>query len=107
MNITIAFFVGCITFVLMMLIKIPVKKITFFLAGRLEDDEDDRFVLYKHLNGVIILLTIMVAAVCYYFVLGWLGEEHFKACCSLKAGVIAIALYALYEQWFGEDSMDK
>lgn len=102
MSITIAFFVGCITFVIMMLLKIPVKKMMFILANIIEVDEDESYILYKRLNGVVILLTIMVAVVCYYFVLQWLGEEHFKLCCSLKAGVIAIALYAVYEQWFGE-----
>lgn len=103
MNITIAFFVGCITFVLMMVLKIPVKKLTAFLADKIEPDEEEGYILYKRLNGAIILLTIMVATICYYFVLGWLEIEHFKLCCSLKAGIIAIALYALYEQWFGEE----
>lgn len=102
MSITIAFFVGCITFVLMMIIKIPVKKMMYILADKIEDDEDDCYILYKRLNGVIILLTIMVAVICYYFVLQWLGEDHFKFCCSLKAGLIAVALYAVYEQLFGE-----
>lgn len=103
MSISIAFCVGCITFVLMMVLKIPMKKITGFLAHKLEPDEDDAYILYKRLNGVIILLTIMIAIVCYYLVSQWLGIENFKFCCSLKAGFIAIALYALYEQWFGED----
>lgn len=102
MNIAIAFLVGCITFVLMMIIKIPVKKMTGFLATKVDDDEEESYILYKRFNGMLILITMMVSAVCYYFVLQGLGEEHFKICCSMKAGAIAVALYAAFEQWFGE-----
>lgn len=102
MNFAIAFLVGCITLVLMTIIKIPIKQLTRFVANRLETDEEDCYILYRRLNGVIIILTMMVSAVCYYFVLQGLGEEHFKICCSMKAGAIAIALYAAFEQWFGE-----
>lgn len=103
MNIAIAFYAGCVTFVLMMVLKLPVKKLTGMLADKLEYFEGDRFVLYKRLNCVIILLTIIVAAICYYIISTMLGTGHFKLCCSLKAGMIAIALYAAYEQWFGEE----
>jgi len=33
--------------------------------------------------------------------------DHFKWCCSLKAGAVAIAIYAVYEQWFGERDKNR
>lgn len=103
MNTAVAFFAGCVSFVMMMVIKLPIKKLTRMLVEQLEYYEEKRYVLYKRFNGVIILLTIIVAAVCYYLISTILGVKHFKLCCSLKAGMIAIALYAAYEQWFGEE----
>ena len=99
MNNVIAFFVGCLTFVVMMLLKIPVKKINRVLAEKIESDVDEAYILYKRLNGIIMLIAVMLAVVIYYFVLQWIGEEHFKLCCSLKAGVVAVAFYAVYEQF--------
>lgn len=102
MNMAIAFFTGCVTFVLMLVIKIPIKKLTYRFADRVTSDEESQHVLYKRCNVVIILITMVVAIICYYLVLQVLGEDHFKVCCSIKAGAIAIALYAAFEQWFGE-----
>ena len=98
MNIAIAFFVGCLTFVLLMVIKIPFKKINRIVARQAENDEEKAEQLYKHLNIIVIVITMLVATICYFLVLQWLGETHFKFCCALKAGAIAMALYALYEQ---------
>ena len=98
MNFTIVFFVGCVTLALMMLIKIPVKMITGRLANR-SFEEGKNEVLYKRLNLVIFVLVFVLACVIYYLVLQWLGETHFKFCCSLKAGVIAIALYSVFERF--------
>ena len=103
MNTAIAFFVGCLTFVLMMVIKIPIKKLILALVERTDHDEDRQYVLYKRWNTVLLLVTVLVAAVCYFCVALLLEIDHFKWCCSLKAGAIAIALYAVYEQWFGEE----
>lgn len=102
MNTAIAFFIGCLTFVLMMGIKIPIKKLIFSLVERAVEGETRRYVMYKRWNTVLLFVTAAVAAVCYYLVGLVLGLDHFKWCCSLKAGAIAIALYAVYEQWFGE-----
>lgn len=103
MNSAIAFFVGCLTFVLMMVIKIPIKKLIWALAERTGYDEGRQYVLYKRLNTVLLLVAMFVAAVCYFCVGTMLEIDHFKWCCSLKAGAIAIALYAVYEQWFGDE----
>ena len=103
MNSAIAFFVGCLTFVLMMVIKIPIKKLIWILVEQMEYDEDRRYVLYKRLNAVLLLVVLLVAAVCYFYVGMLLEIDHFKWCCSFKAGAIAIAFYAVYEQWFGEE----
>ncbi len=103
MKIAIAFFAGCITFVLMMLIKIPIKKIMRIIAGKVEEDDEEQYVLYKRLNGIIVLVAMMLAMICSYMIYAVLGIEHFKVCYALKAGAISVALYALYEQWFGEE----
>ena len=103
MNMSIAFFVGCITFVLMMFIKKPIKKLNSGLVLKATKVDVERIVLYKRLNVVIIFVTMMLSMVCYYFVLKLLGEGHFKMCCSIKAGAIAVALYMVFEQWIGDD----
>uniref|UniRef100_UPI00405721D8 hypothetical protein n=1 Tax=Acetatifactor sp. TaxID=1872090 RepID=UPI00405721D8 len=103
MNMAIAFFVGCLTLVLMMFIKIPLKKLTAKLAETLHEDKEDRELLYKRLNVLIMVVAVLVSLICYYIVLQILGETHFKMCCCLKAGAIAIALYAIFEQWFGDE----
>lgn len=103
MNSAISFFVGCLTLVLMMIIKIPIKKMLFRLAQEIRKEEKQQQIMYKRLNSILIVCVMLVAVVCYYLVLRVLGEEHFKLCCSMKAGAIAVALYAVLEQWFGDD----
>ncbi len=98
MNFTIAFFVGCMTLALMMLIKIPIKAITEKLADRTFSEEDNH-IINRRYNLIIILMVFVVACIIYYFVLSWLGDDHFKFCCSLKAGCIAVALYAAFERF--------
>ena len=104
MNMSISFFVGCITFVLMLFIKMPIKKLNSGLALKAtKTDATERILLYKRLNVVIIFVTMMLSMVCYYFVLKLLGAGHFNMCCSIKAGAIAVALYMVFEQWIGDD----
>jgi len=102
MNMAISFFVGCLTFILMMFIKVPFKSLFASLAEKKCKNENDRQEMYKRLNSVIIFITLMVSLICYYFVLQLLGETHFKLCCCMKAGAVAIAIYAVFEQWFGD-----
>lgn len=101
MNMAIAFFVGCITFVLMMIIKIPVKKITAVIAENHAENAEHEYLLYKRYNVVIIFLTMVISMLCYYCVIQVLEIEHIKWCCSLKAGAIAIAIYVIFEQLVG------
>lgn len=101
MNGAISFFVGCITFVLMMVIKIPIKRLVLSVVEQRIYEEEEQYVWYKRWNTVLLLVTLLVSAVVYYFVGAFLEIDHFKWCCSIKAGAIAIALYAVYEQWFG------
>lgn len=103
MNSAISFFVGCLTLVLMMIIKIPIKKMVFKLSWEISKEEKQQQMVYKRLNSILIVCVMLVSVVCYYLVLMVLGEEHFKLCCSVKAGAIAVALYAVLEQWFGDD----
>lgn len=97
MNMAIAFFVGCLTFVIVMLIKIPLKKLNAKLADVIEVETDREYVLYKRLNVSVILISMLIAMVSYYWVMQLLGLEHIKWCCSIKAGAMAIAMHAIYE----------
>ena len=94
MNSVITFFVGCAAFAVMMLVKIPIK-----LNWELAKSE----LQYKRLNIFLIILTFLVAIICYCFALVWLGETHFKLCCAIKGASVAMAFYAIYEQWCGDD----
>lgn len=97
MNSVISFFVGSVTFVLMMLIKIPVKKVTGALSKRV--DEERREIVRKRLNIVLVVIVMLLACLIYVLVLRMLRDNHFKLCYALKAGVIAMALYAVYERF--------
>ena len=97
MNCIIIFFIGAITFALMFLIKIPIKKLT--------NDLTDNYVKRKRMNFIVIIVTIIVAIVSYCFVLVWLGITHFKLCIALQGAALAMAFYAIYEQWFGNDGL--
>ncbi len=62
MNSVITFFVGCAAFAVMMLVKIPIKKLNWELAkSELQ---------YKRLNIFLIILTFLVAIICYCFCIG-------------------------------------
>ncbi len=102
MNMAISFFVGCITFVLVMLIKLPIKKITAAVASHIAINDEQEYLLYKRFNIVIMLLAMLIAVVSYYSIIQVMGLEHIKWCCSLKAGAISVALYAIYELLFDE-----
>lgn len=103
MNMSIAFFVGCFTFVVIMLVKIPIKKLMSTIAENRGGDEEEVRIIYRRGNSIIYVLVMLVAAISYCLVLELIGEEHFKLCCSMKAAAIAVALYAIFEQWFGDD----
>ena len=103
MNSTISFFVGCLTFTLMMVIKIPIKKMILSLVEQCVEEEERQYVIYKRWNAILFFVTMLVAAVCYYYVGRVLEVDHYKWCCTLKAGTIAIAFNVVYEQWFGEN----
>lgn len=102
MNAAIAFFVGCLTFVLMMGIKIPIKKKILLRIEQTAFEEERKYVIYKRRNTILLFVAMLVAVLCYYCVMRMMGIEHYKWCGALKAGAIAIAIYAVYEQWFGE-----
>lgn len=103
MNMAISFFVGCVVFVMMMFIKIPTKRFCKRFAGKIGKSDEEKQLLYRRLNVVIIFLTMVLSMIVYYLVLLVMGETHFKMCCSLKAGAIAVAIYMIFEQWFGDD----
>ncbi len=106
MNHAVAFFAGSITFVVVMLLKIPIKWGIVYIAERSQRDEPKKQKLRKRLNGILFPIVFLVALISYYIVLQFLGSSHFKLCCSLKAGAFAIAFYSIFEQWFGQDDRE-
>lgn len=104
MNAEIAFFVGCLTYVIMMGLKIPIKRFTEMIIEEycLNKTTREKMILKKRMNFSIIILNFVVAAICYYVVLRVQGDTHYKWCCTLKAGAISTAIYAIYEQWMIE-----
>ena len=104
MNNTLNFLVGCFTFAAVMLLKIPVKKLTWKLARRCSRDEEECCCRYRRYNSVLFLLVTVISVGAYYILYRLMNLDHFKLCCTLKAGAIAIAFYAVYEQWTGPES---
>ena len=100
MNMAIAFFSGCMTFVLMMVVKLPIKKMNKMLAKCFCEEEDRRLLLYKRLNVSIMVVAMFLSMVCYYVVAEMIVVSNIKWCCAMKGGAIAIALHAIYAQLF-------
>ncbi len=99
MNMAIAFFGGCMTFVLMMVIKLPIKKLNHWIAEQFYKDDDEQKLLYKRLNVSIMVTAMLLSMLCYYVVAGMIFEvSNLKWCCAMKGGAIAIALHAVYAQ---------
>ena len=84
-----------------MILKIPVKKLTWKLAKRYGGAQEDCYCRYRRYNSVLFLLVTVVAVGAYYVLYRLLELDHFKLCCTLKAGAMAIAFYDIYEQWTG------
>lgn len=99
MNMALAFFCGCTTFVLMMIIKIPIKKLNKVIAERFCAEEEKAHT-YKRLNVSIMFIALLLSMICYYIIAETIGISNIKWCCAMKGGAIAIALHALYSQWF-------
>jgi len=106
MNMAIGFFSGCMTFVLMMVIKLPIKKVNRAIAEHFCEEEDEKTLLYKRLNVSIMAVTILVSMVCYYVVAETMMVSNIKWCCAMKGGAIAIALHAIYAQLFEAPSQE-
>lgn len=100
MNMAMAFFSGCMTFVLMMVIKLPIKKINMALAERFCEEEEEIYLLYKRLNVSIMAVAMLVSIACYYVVAEMMFVSNIKWCCAMKGGAIAIAMHAIYAQLF-------
>ena len=92
MNDAITFLVGCVTFLTVNLLKIPIKA-----WNRKQAKEN--YSRYRIRNSVIFLLVMAVAVGTYAMLYHLADLDHFKLCCPLKAGAMAVAIYAVYEQW--------
>ena len=100
MNDAVTFLVGCFTFLVMKPLKYPIKKWNWKLAR-------GNYERYRRYNAVIFLLVMAVSVGTYYLLYRLVDLDHFKLCCTLKAGAMAMAIYAVYEQWTGSSFSAK
>lgn len=98
MNNAITFFVGCVTFVLTMGVKIPLKMFTKYMVNRFCWDAEYEEIVRKRVNLLVILLALIIALLCYTVLQMILELDHFKLCCALKATAIAVSIYYIYEK---------
>ena len=102
-----AVLVALFVFFLMFLLKIPMKRWSWRIAeDRHRGNEGRAYALYRRLNVSVIIMTVLLSVLIYYLICLW-GGLHHKLCCSFKAGVLALALYALYDQWFSPGRMPR
>ena len=100
MNDKVTFLVGCFTFLTVNFLKRPLKKCNWKLSqGNMKQ--------YKRRNILIFLLVMAVSVGSYYALYRLVALDHFKLCCTLKAGAMAVAIYAVYEQWSGSGLPDN
>lgn len=91
---------GILTFVIIMIMKIPVKKINKRIAQHYSKNNEADNKLYHRLNFIVIVFTIIVSVIIYSVELSHFGISHFKLCVPLKSGALAMAIYAVGEQVF-------
>lgn len=91
--------VGIQVFLLLFLIKIPVKWFHEKIVVRSRKIDKGR--LFRRLNFTLILWVVFLSVSIYFWICLKLGIHH-KLCCSFKSVAIALTLYAIYEQLFGE-----
>lgn len=105
MHNAVTFLSGCFTFLAVQYLKAPIKKASWRRACR--GGEQGRYGRYRRYNFMIFFLVTAVAMGAYSALYHLVGLDHFKLCCTLKAGAMAVALYAVYEQWTGSESAQK
>lgn len=94
----IAVVVGIQIFLYMFLLKVPVKKVHGMIAKHVcTDDMVKAYRIYRYLNFSLIIWTTVFSVILYYIICVVLNIHH-KLCCSFKAAVIALCIYAVYEQ---------
>lgn len=104
MNRAIIFCVGCFTFVVMFLIKYPIKKMSKSIAVSMGFDKESEEALRRRLNLLVIFFVLLVALASYHQILQWMNETHVKLCCALKGAALSMAFYAIFEQWMGDSA---
>lgn len=91
MHNVIAVFVGLLLFFMMIAIKKLVK------VDALSDGQYKK----NRLRNIGCLLALALASVCLYYIMCRLAGIHLKLCCIYKSGMITLALYSVYRQFFG------
>lgn len=94
MSFAISFLVGSIAFALTLIIKMPVKALT----KRLSMDCYESDVRRKRYNIFIQFLVFVIATFVYWGMSQFIYIDHFKLCSCIRAWVIAIAMYSVYER---------
>lgn len=99
-----AFLAGTLTLAIVMILKIPIKKLTRRLAdqyaGKPGRDENRRKSVYKRLNGVIFVLAMAVGVSVFAITAVISSQIEFSLGSAALSGLIAIAEYEIIEQIF-------
>lgn len=94
--------IGILVFGMTFLIKIPIKNVTRYMAYRKKDEigEANCHARYRRMNLVILLAVFLLSIMLNLLFCVMLGNHH-KLCFALKAAMVAICMYSIYEQMFG------
>ena len=94
--------IGICVFGITFLVKTPVKNVTRYLAYRKVEERGEEYCYarYRKLNLVILLVVLLLSVTLNLMFCVILGNHH-KLCFALKATMVAICLYSVYEQLFG------
>lgn len=94
--------VGFLVFLYMFLVKVPIKALhRRIVKRRYFDDEKKASIAFRVANVSLILWVTVLAVVLNYAICSVLNIHH-KLCCSFKAVAIAVSLYSIYEQIWGD-----
>lgn len=102
-NNMIMIWVGLVSFAIMLIFKIPIKKWTWDISDRKGRNKEEHRIAFRRYNLILMVFTAVISFVLYCLILLYFGDSHIKLCCSLKGAGIAIALYAVVEQITGND----
>lgn len=100
-----AILAGGITFLLMFLIKKPIKKITSdYVKGKSLKSEKWKLngrKYLKRINSIVIIVTVMLAYAIFGIISAISPLIHYSAITAFLSAVFALDFYALFDQIWG------